>query len=77
MIDDAEGVITVTQLIVDGEAVETEVDGGVTKLSIVDREQDDFALWESEIGESDNSEQDELRDLVEEPKSDILNAESQ
>lgn len=75
MIDDAEGVITVTQQKVDGEVVETEVDGGVTKLSIVDREQDDFALWESEIGESDNSEQDELRELVEEPESDILGAE--
>jgi hypothetical protein len=75
MIDDAEGVITVTQLIEDGEAVETEVDGGVTKLSIVDREQDDFALWESEIGEPDDLEQDKDRDLEEEPKSDILNAE--
>jgi hypothetical protein len=75
MIDDAEGVITVTQQKVDGEVVETEVDGGVTKLSIVDREQDDFALWESEIGEPDDLEQGKDRGLEEEPKSDILGAE--
>ena len=38
-------------------------------------ELDDFALWESEIGEPDDLEQGKDRGLEEEPKSDILGAE--